>query len=382
MNYVEINNIRDVLPHIEGYDEIVVAKKEWYTVIDYVTVTPKTFDGPGAEYRLECRGLKFCNRTGNLLARPFHKFFNINERPDTLYGFLDFSKPHRVMEKMDGTMVHGIRAPNGDIRLMTRMGLTQHALQAEQYLTEYLRRTVIEAYIEDGMTPIFEFTAPNNRIVVPYDKPELTLLGVRDMQFGDYAFSCMDFERSIGNVRTVQEHKFDTPDQMIEQVREWTGKEGVVVAWNNKFVKLKADEYVLLHRAKSELDHEKNVVRVILEGRLDDLVPLLDAETAAKIEKYHEELIGAVVSKAQQVKDLVREAKARDFDVKDFAINIAHELPAKTQALAFGLFRGKYEEHETVDKVIEAILSSCGTQKAVDYMRSEGFLGANKWFQY
>ncbi|MFK5282445.1 hypothetical protein ACI3PL_23080, partial [Lacticaseibacillus paracasei] len=37
-----------------------------------------------------------------------------------------------------------------------------------------------------GFTTIFEWTAPENRIVIGYDKTELTLLAVRNINSGQY----------------------------------------------------------------------------------------------------------------------------------------------------------------------------------------------------
>ncbi len=73
----EINHINDVLPFIEKHKGYDVRKKGEYTVIDYVYSSEDMFKTP---IERECRGLKFCSRTGKLKSRPYHKFHNINER--------------------------------------------------------------------------------------------------------------------------------------------------------------------------------------------------------------------------------------------------------------------------------------------------------------
>ena len=82
MNYEfsTIRTIDDVLPHIEGREEFIVAEREGYKVINYVVAMADTFDmtGPsdlGGAIRRECRGLKFAPN-GEIAARPFFKFFN------------------------------------------------------------------------------------------------------------------------------------------------------------------------------------------------------------------------------------------------------------------------------------------------------------------
>ena len=47
-------------------------------------------------------------------------------------------------------------------------------------------------------------------------------------------------------------------------------------------VKVKADNYVLLHKSKDAISQEKNVIDVIVDYKVDDLLPILsdkDRET-------------------------------------------------------------------------------------------------------
>jgi enolase len=43
---------------------------------------------------------------------------------------------------------------------------------------------MLRAALEDGVTPIFEYTAPTNRIIIKYDKPQLHLLALRETVSG------------------------------------------------------------------------------------------------------------------------------------------------------------------------------------------------------
>ena len=92
LTFPTFNHIDDVIPHIEGWDEFKVMDKGWYTVINYVVAFEETFsydshDGSDSylntNIRRECRGLIFDNETGNLISRPYHKFFNAGERDET-----------------------------------------------------------------------------------------------------------------------------------------------------------------------------------------------------------------------------------------------------------------------------------------------------------
>ena len=88
-DFPEIKTIQDVLPHIEGRDEFKVIEKDWYTVINYAVAFEDTFSlirersHHNMKIRRECRGLIFDTTTGQLISRPYHKFFNAGEREET-----------------------------------------------------------------------------------------------------------------------------------------------------------------------------------------------------------------------------------------------------------------------------------------------------------
>ena len=185
-----IRHISDVLPHIEGREEFVVAEREGYTVINYVVAMADTFNmtGPddlGGAIRRECRGLKFSS-DGEIAARPFHKFFNIGEREETQTNTVDLGQAHTIMEKLDGSMIHPTMV-NGYIRWMTKMGITEVAMQAEEFIAKNTRYKDFAIWcINEGLTPIFEWTSPFNQIVLPHEKENLTLLAVRNYITGEY----------------------------------------------------------------------------------------------------------------------------------------------------------------------------------------------------
>ena len=103
-----INNINDVLPHIKDFEEIVVSENAQgnFVTIRYMVSTPQLWDRtPGWEIRRECRGIAFCTKTGEVLSRPYQKFFNIGEKPETQIDKINLYEPHVILEKLDGSMV-------------------------------------------------------------------------------------------------------------------------------------------------------------------------------------------------------------------------------------------------------------------------------------
>jgi RNA ligase len=192
MNYKfpVIHTIDDVLPHIEGREEFIVAEREFGTVINYMVAMADTFDMNGTDdlggaIRRECRGIKFYP-DGRIAARPFHKFFNVGERAETLVHSVDFSCDHRILTKLDGSMIHPILV-GGYVRLCTKMGITEVAMNAEEYTSKNSRYNAFMKWAMDNdLTPLFEWCSRKNRIVIDYPEDSLTLLAVRHNITGEY----------------------------------------------------------------------------------------------------------------------------------------------------------------------------------------------------
>lgn len=358
---MRIEHINDVLPHVDGRRDFVVAKKEGYIVVDYVYACEDTFDHPA---RVECRGLKF-DKDGPILARPFQKFFNVGERAGVMPRDLDFSTSHVVMDKLDGSMIHPAIV-DGEVVFMTRMGRTDVAKACEAiHLTEQFRRA-FSLYCAGQLTPIFEWTAPQNRIVVPYLESRLTLLAARNNVSGQYLARALlpDLARSLG-VHLVGLHEpHASADDLVSVARAIRGAEGFVVAFSSGLmVKAKAEEYVLKHRAKESVLQEKNVLALVLRGEIDDVLPLLDAKDRIEVERYRDATLAGIEQTSGWLQEFVERHAA--LDQKSFATGPVADLPSIFRPLAFLVRAGK-GARATVEA---SLLKRVGSASDVDAVR-------------
>lgn len=195
-----INNIADILPHIEGRDEFIVADKEGYRVINYNVMFADTFlhaeeEGISADERLtrqmrrECRGIIFDSETGNIIRRPFHKFKNVNEAPETQQDMIDLSRPHAILEKLDGSMIAVFKHPQSSELIW---GTKMVAQDFHKMVSDFVADSIVQYepfcrdVIDAGFTPIFEFLHPQKQIVVKVVQPRLILTAIRNMITGEY----------------------------------------------------------------------------------------------------------------------------------------------------------------------------------------------------
>lgn len=370
MNYdfPEINHIDDVIPHIEDWQEFKVMEKDWYTVINYMVAFEETFSHVRSrsiynmKIRRECRGLIFDTATGKLLSRPYHKFFNVGEREETKEEIINWALPHVILEKLDGSMIRPIPTPEG-FRLATKAGITDVAMNAEYFIAdkpEY--SSFIAAMFDGGMTPIFEWCSRKNRIVVDYPEDKLILTGIRNTVKGnylpDYNMVELGLNYDIPVVKSIA--RCDSySENVLDAIRMWDDGEGVVIRFDNgHMVKVKADEYILRHRSKEQINSEKNIIQVILNDSVDDMIPLLTPEDAQRLKEFQQKFWGAVDEVSSDLTKIFKGGDMMYPDKKEFAVEFVNKmlLPIH-RPFMFGMKQGKDCKQLLTDS-IEKSLSS------------------------
>jgi len=307
-------------------------------VIDYVYQDQHTFDIPEL---MECRGIKF-DKAGLIIARPFGKFFNYGERG----ADLPVHRPHIITEKLDGSMIHPVLLERR-LFFHTRKGHTDVAMKAERHVLsspDINYQGFCHDAIKAGFTPIFEFTSPNNRIVLRYEEDALTLLTMRHMVSGSFIPRemlrawCSKFKVPL--VATKNFQLKGQLDAFIKHTRELTDAEGYVIYFDDGYmVKIKAEDYVLKHRALDDLGSKKKVVALCAQGFMDDVLPILSEADASELITFNDELQTRVTQFANQAAGLGN--GWRDHR-KQFALEVAPSIkPAWLAGVCFGVMDGK-----------------------------------------
>ena len=378
MNYdfPEIKTIQDVLPHIEGRDEFRVIEKEGYNVIIYAVSFEDTFlwdenDPVGSAVRRECRGLIFDIGTGNLISRPYHKFFNVGEKEETQLNKINLYEPHVVLEKLDGSMIRPILTHEG-FRLATKAGITDVAMNAEVFIADKPHYdTFIRKCIQKGTTPLFEWVSRKNRIVVDYPEDNLILTGIRYNHTGSYlTYAVMKSYATSWNipvVKAVNGLPVQNINLFVKQVREWDDGEGVVLRFDTgHMVKVKADDYVLRHKSKDSISQEKNVLQTILEDAVDDLVPLLTPEDAERVLAFQRAFHAGLDEVALEMAELFVEGNKMYPEKKDFAVEFVQKKVSSLHAPIMYAMKGGKGSKEVL---IDMIGKSLGSQPKINDAR-------------
>lgn len=276
---------------------------------------------------LECRGIMFLmnddyDMVFHVMCRPMEKFFNVGEHPRTFeelvqdlierkllssprpgnnlkydellntYGQLalkhelcslaqndiDFSKVEYVMDKADGSLISSyLDYDNFNFKSKTSLYSEQaiaayNLIKTPEYKDLY---DAVQEWTEEGYTVNFEYVAPDNNIVLVYQKPELILLNIRDNQTGGYVHIS-----HLKNHKVFKKYLVKTFDTLptLADIKQEVNKEGYVVKLHNQFVKIKTDWYIALHRLKDSVNNNKDLFDAIVQGVVDDVKGALRPE--------------------------------------------------------------------------------------------------------
>jgi RNA ligase len=288
-----INTLDEFRANVSHRDEIrEISISDDSVSFCYVIAGDSTFD---TEWLRECRGIVFSKRTGQVTGRPLHKFFNVGEREETRIENLDWTKVKRVTPKYDGSMIHTV-FDDGQVRFKSKRTFDSDvAKAAEKWMQANPNYIAFCEYLSGlNLTAIFEWTAPDARIVLFYPEPQLTLLHVRSNFTGEYLSPViMEKWAADHGVKTVEsqtlvqwlgfrdEHDISEKEvrtRITNLVQTTTDVEGWVVQFeDDTMVKLKTDWYLKRHRAMTFV-RERDIAQLVLDEGLDDMKSLLVGE--------------------------------------------------------------------------------------------------------
>jgi RNA ligase len=206
------------------------------------------------EETLSSRGLVL-NSEGNIVARPFKKFFNLSEVEDKIPDL-----PFEAFEKMDGSLGILFNYKNEWI-MSTRGSFTSE--QSKKGL-EILKNKYQLKSFEPSIAYLVEIIYPENRIVVDYGEEKITFLStILNRHFKwepnendelHWTTACSFFHVNGIKKEDIVETKqlFSFSNQLFKELKEKNekNKEGFILRFfpSNYRVKIKFEEYVRLHK--------------------------------------------------------------------------------------------------------------------------------------
>lgn len=305
----------------EGYVQVRYHPDYPYAI--YCYTKQAMFDREWNEVTKTCRGLIVNENTGEVLARPFRKFFNYGEPSAPVFDPLDLVE---VTDKLDGSLGILYKTPEG-LAIATKGSFTS---EQAKWATEHLRAEYgpCEWKPLEGITYLFEIIYPENRIVLDYgDTKALRLLATIDIKTGQDVhpdiyqdpFAYQDYIMSgpfAEVVSNLNDRGFLTRKN----------REGVVVRrWkDDERLKFKQEDYIELHKVMTGLN-ERQLWEWLSEGKeADEILADLPEEMHEWASKILDDLDNRYLEKIEDIYEAyvkvwkIRDRKEFALAVKDF----------------------------------------------------------------
>jgi RNA ligase len=297
------------------------------------------------EITLQCRGL-VTDDEGNVVARPFKKFFNIEEGNHTP------TEEFEVFEKMDGSL--GILFYyQKEWVFATRGSFTSdQALKAKELSSKYPLHS-----LDKKKTYIFEILFAENRIVVDYgDYEGLVLLGAFNTETGEeIPYSEL---KSLDGFDIVKKYDgikdYSTLKNLVDN-----NAEGFVVRFSNgDRMKIKGEEYLRLHKIMTNIS-TTGVWEMLSNGKdINEVLKDVPDEFYKKVKEYADTLNYGHYQVSEQCgksHDYFRYGKYGDREVeptkKEYAEHVMKYSHPPYRSVMFAMWDGK-----PYDKLIWNIL--------------------------
>lgn len=208
---------------------------------------------------------------GELVSASYKKFTNLGESPE--FEPLDENGELEFMHKLDGSAAI-ISKYRGEVVFRTRGTHDAKVLNngdEVSFLKEKYPKLFNNGYLNSEQYSIIcEWYSPKNIIVEKEaNEPTLWLTGI--VYHHDYSYlyqKDLDYLARDWNVERPKRYSFNTVSEMVDSVKEWKKGEGIVVYGNNGQIlkKAKSLRYLYLHRIKSQLNSDKNLMEYYIDN--------------------------------------------------------------------------------------------------------------------
>jgi len=308
------------------------------------------FQGAWDEYTVAARGLVL-DDNGNVVARPFRKFFNLGEMGIDKAYLATKGNP-TVSEKVDGSL--GILfVRNNEVYVTTRGSFS--SVQAGWATTFIRRRGYFSHDFMSGHTYLFEIVYPENRVIVDYgDMRDMVLLAIIENQSGNDVSDNVLFQEGLRlNFSTPRTYHIESIEDAVS-IANVPGVEGIVLKYDDGTrVKIKGDDYIRLHRLINGIT-ERRVFEVVSMGASLSDFPDEFFAWAKELERHYNEEHAKIMNRAYGVYNETVRMSSRSEKAK-YILGVASDISSVVFAIMDNKDSGReawrvLKKHISLDK--------------------------------
>lgn len=306
-----------------------LTKSEYKNLVLYNYTQATTYAKKWDEITRNSRGTIYDKVSGEVYARSFSKFFNIDEMPETQLDRLPLNSTYFSAEKMDGSLIISFQDPEtNEWMCATRGSFYSDQAKKATELIKNLNMPKIKNFCKTGASFLFEVIYPENRIVIDYGKEEkLVLLALLNKNTGKALAPRYVYEiaKDIG-VETPPIYHSPIED-LIKDARNlpWQ-EEGFVVYFDTGLmVKIKGADYCRIAKIKSHLG-PLSVWEAMMTGYPENYLKTIPEEIKAEADRIYDIL-------QRQLLTLKLEALTQVQFLNLYNVNLSDKEVVKKKAL-------------------------------------------------
>ena len=238
------------------------------------------------------------NKHAQLITIGFEKFFNYKQLDNTGYSkefieqytSVDTSTSLKTWEKLDGTLI--VLGVNDDSFVASTSSSTQTEF-SKQAVKHFENNMPLFDYMKKhDLCLLFEYTSPDNQIVIPYNQEKYTLIGARKRDINDPTIIRLskDVIESLG-LESI-EPTYKTYKELVDYQKHNQTTEGFVVENQyGKLIKFKTDYWFKQHAEFSTFffgePFSKKKLRILLQSIREDTIDDLVAYDNQRLDDFH-----------------------------------------------------------------------------------------------
>ena len=281
----------------------------------------------------ECRSLVMDLRAESMVLTPFRKFRNLGECDETseenVAERLRNATVIEFSEKLDGSM-QSARIVDGTLVMSGSRTLDRN----ESFRLDGGYRYVLshENYVRmlsenSDLTFIFESIFKNDPHVVSYEDEGLYLVVIRDSNDGrEYDYREVIDMAAGYSVPTTSLYGFSF-GEALGFLSSASGREheGFVLNVDGFRVKMKSDDYVRINNWIFRLKDDSVLLKTVLAGEIDDIIPKLPQEFKEDVIKRTRMITDAIECRKATVENYLRLMESQGLTEKKDAMIWIHE---------------------------------------------------------
>jgi T4 RnlA family RNA ligase len=337
--------------------------KDRYTTVGYVhNGAYHTYNLP--HIALEARFSKF-DLDGNNICRPMEKFFNYGDGlAEVFHGEIDQDfRNYDIFTKYDGSMINPVLL-DGNLVFMTKRGESEVATAFARWFDSWASNALKERMktIARTITLNIEFTSPDNKIVLDYDRPKMVILSARSILSGNY-LGHWELADLFDGMKCGKDDKVEfalpilfkrmpwkTLEEFAQFVRGLEGIEGYIARHkiHGYALKMKTQWYLDRHDTvgeifsfQSTISNNGRLLKFIAQDNFDDVLPQVSMDLRSQFlvklqmfDRWYKRLFDNVFNIVSQAQRMTK---------KDYALSLRAKTPYTFASLVFNVMDGKVE---------------------------------------